>query len=216
MLQRARFRVAVGLLVACTFLLGTLLLRPQSLLKTAVALTGSRLFVVVVALLYLVRPFLGIPMSLVTIVVGWRYGLLVGLPIAVGGTAVTTYPPYYVGRYYRTDSGLLGWLSRNGERAFDATGGFRGMVASRLAPAPAEGVSYGAGVAGVAPSTYVLGTLLGELPWTLGYLLLGRSMQDLALDAVEVDYRVLAASALVALLVVAPPVVRALQDRTAE
>lgn len=214
MLERERHRIVVGLVVVCTLLLGAALLQPRSLLRTAVDLTNSRAFVAVVLALYVGRPFLAVPMSLVTVVVGWRYGLVVGLPIAVAGTVVTTYLPYLLGRYYRTDSGPFGWLSRMGERAFDVTGGLRGMVASRLAPAPADGVSYGAGVAGVAPSTYVLGTVLGELPWTLGYLLIGRSMQALTLEAVEVDYRVLVVAALVALLVVAPPVVSAISGLT--
>lgn len=213
--QRSR-RVALGLLLGCTFALAVVLVQPRALLESTVALTDSRLFVVVLLALYVVRPFLAVPMSLLTLVVGWRYGVLAGLPIAVVGTAVTTYPPYYVGRYYRSESGLLGWLSRKGEQAFDATGDLRGMIASRLAPAPAEGVSYGAGVAGVPPATYVVGTVVGELPWTLGYLVLGRSMQELTLGEVEVDVRFLAVAALAALLVVAPPIVRRFRGRDRE
>lgn len=209
MLERQRHRrLLVGLLLGCTLALSVVLLQPRALVAAAVDLSGSRLFLLVVLGLYVVRPFLAIPMSLLTVVVGWRYGVVAGLPIAVVGTAITTYPPYYVGRYYRSDSGVLGWLSRTGERAFDATGGLRGMVASRLAPAPAEGVSYGAGVAGVPPVTYVAGTVVGELPWLLGYLLLGRSMQALTLREVAVDLRLVAVAALAALLLVAPPVVR--------
>lgn len=207
MLERERHRVAVGLLVVCVVALAAVLVRPESVLRTAVDLTTGSAFFVVLLVLYVVRPFLAIPMSLLFVVTGWRYGVVVGLPIAVVGTVVTTFPPYYVGRYVRTDAGLLGRLCQSGERAFAATGDLRGMVASRLAPVPAEGVSYGAGAAGVAPSTYVLGTVVGELPWILGYLVIGRSMQELAFAAVEVDWRLLVVAGVVSVLVIGPAVV---------
>lgn len=208
-----RHPVAVAALLAAALLAAATLVEPAALLAAAADLAASRWFLPVVLGLFVVRPLLAVPMSLLFVLVGWRYGVVAGLPVALLGTAVTTFPPYLVGRYLRTDAGLLGRLCRRGERAFDATGDLRGVVAVRLAPIPAESVSYGAGAAGVRPAAYVLGTLVGELPWVLGYLLLGHSMQVLAFEDVSVDGRFLVVVSLAAVLLVAPTVLRWVRGR---
>lgn len=208
---RTTRRLAVGAVVAVTVGAAVAFVEPRRVLRAAVRASASELFLLVLLAVYLARPVLAMPMSLITVVVGWRYGVGLGFFIAIAGTAITTYPPYYFGRYYRTDDGVFGWLSRTGERAFDTTGDLRGMIGARLSPAPADPVSYGAGLSGVTSGTYVLGTVLGEIPWTIGYLLVGRSMQELSLDTAGVDYRVLLGFGVLAVLIVLPPLVRAVR-----
>lgn len=75
-------------------------------------------------------------MSLIKVFVGFRYGLLIGYPIAMLGTVVTALPPYKLATRLRTTTGLIGWLFEYGYRAVHVNGEFRGIVADRLSPAP--------------------------------------------------------------------------------
>lgn len=171
-------------------------------------------FALVVAALYLGRPLVAWPISLCSAVVGYGYGI-VGVPLALAGVLVTCLPPYLLGRYAGTDVGILGTVGRSGERFFDVTGGFRGVVAARLAPLPADPVSCGAGLSGVTPRAYLLGTLVGEIPWTLVAVLAGSSLTRLATGGLDdVGIELVAVAAAVALAVLAGPAYEHLRERT--
>lgn len=143
--------------------------------EEATGLALAALFV-----LYLVRPFLLVPLSLFSLFVGYRFGLAWGLPIALAGTVLTCAVPFLLARRFRGDVGWWGRVTDASERAFDTVGGLRGMVAARLSPAPADAVSYAAGLSTVPLRTFVAGTFLGELPWATAYVLVGRSARRFA------------------------------------
>lgn len=199
--------VGIGVLVVCA-LAGVVLVSPRHVMDQVGALRSDWMVLTALAGVYLLRPFVLGPMSLITLFVGFRYGLAVGFPIAVVGTAATTIPPYVLANRARTSAGLLGRLCEYGRRAIHVTGEFRGVVAARLSPAPADAVSYGAGASAVSIPSYVAGTVVGELPWTAAYLLIGASLQGGdGFDAV-LDWRFFAGTTLAAGLVLAGPVYR--------
>lgn len=215
-MQRARRRLVGVAIVAAAVALAALTLSPDRVLARLAALRSQpAVFAAVVAALYLVRPLLAWPLSLCSAVVGYGYGL-VGLPFALAGVCLTCLPPYLLGRYASgdTESGVLGRLGGAGERFFERTGGARGVAAARLAPLPADPVSAGAGFSGVGLRSYLFGTFLGEIPWTIAAVLAGRSLDRLTtagLSGASVELAV--AAGVIALLVLAGPAYELLRDR---
>lgn len=211
--------VRVGIIILLLFgaVVGIFVVSPPIVVRQLSALQDEWLILAVLAGIYLLWPFVLAPMSLITVFVGFRYGVLLGYPIALLGTAVTTLPPYVLGTCLRTTTGLIGWLSNYGYRAVHVTGEFRGIVAARLSPAPADAVSYGAGLSNISLSTYVTGTVVGELPWAAAYLLLGASLRQLKGHQVAIDWWSLAGMTITAGLLLARPVYRWVTDvRTEE
>lgn len=216
--------VAVALAV-----LGAALVSPRAVLGPIQALADRPLlFAVGVVTLYLLRPFLGLPTTLCAVVVGYGYGLY-GIPVALLGAAVTSLPPFYAARWAMagdrsasTPDGIAGIVVVSaervrvaGDRYFSAAGGVRGVTAARLAPVPADLVTCAAGVADVRVRSLVVGTVVGEVPWTVGAVLLGASAGRLTeLGEVRaVGTPVVAASLAAAALLLAPSLYRYLRDR---
>ena len=195
--------VVVGLLVSPEFVFR------QVERVTARPALAAAAFVAV----YLVRPLFAWPTSAVALAVGYVYGPVVGFPFALAGTTASAFLPFAAARYARTDAGLVGRLGASGERYFDAAGDLRGMVASRLAPAPSDPVSATAGLAGVSPRAFVLGTALGEVPWTAAAVLAGGSVETLTTGALENNWWLVAAAAAVALLLLVKPAYELLARR---
>jgi uncharacterized membrane protein YdjX (TVP38/TMEM64 family) len=161
--------------------LATLAVSPAAVLARLEALAGAPLVLAgVLVAVYLVRPFLLWPMSLVAVVLGYLYGP-VALPIALVGALLTATPPYLLGRYARTDLGLFGTVGTSGRRLVGAVGETRGVLAARLSPVPGDPISYCAGLTGVSARPFYLGTLVGEVPWAVVAVLTGASMRSLAL-----------------------------------
>lgn len=190
-----------------------LALSPASVIERLGDLLYSPWFPLLLVGLYLLRPLLAWPITAISVLVGYRYGLVVGMPVALAGVVATSLVPYGTARYLRVDEGWVGWLTTGSERYFGATGHLRGVVAARLAPTPAEPVSAAAGVARVPVRAFVLGTLLGELPWTLVAVFAGDSMQRLSLEGALLDPRLVVAGLLAALLVLARPTYRYVRRR---
>lgn len=205
-----RYAVRLGIIVLLILgaVIGVVVVSPAAIVDRLATPQETWLVLAALALAYLVRPLLLVPMSVITVFVGFRYGVALGVPIALVGTAVTTLPPFLIANRMRTETGPLGWLATPGRRAVHVTGEFRGVVAARLLPAPADAVSYGAGVSNVSVTTYVAGTAVGELPWTVAYLLIGASLGRLALDRVAIDWRFVAGASVIATLLLARPAYR--------
>lgn len=209
----ARLHVGLGLAVAVLLALGVLL-SPDVVVAHARSTLQSPWFPLVLVGLYLLRPVLAWPISALSVLVGFKYGLVLGFPIALAGTVATSLLPYGVARRYRTDAGLFGRATAGSERFFEATGDTRGVIAARLAPTPAEVISVAAGAGRVSLPAFVLGTAIGETPWTIAALLAGHSMHRLSLSGTEaLDPLYLVAGGLAALALVAGPAYRVLRRR---
>lgn len=211
-----RRRAALGVGLLGLFALGAAV-SPDAAVARARGLLSSPWFPLLLAAGYLVRPFLAWPITALSVLVGYRYGLLLGVPLALAGAVATSLIPYAAGRRADLGEGLLARAGTASERFFGTAGDLRGVVAARLAPTPAEAVSAGAGTAGVPVGAFALGTVLGELPWTVAAVAVGRSARSvdgLALSSAT-DPALVGGGVLAALLLLAGPAYRHVRERRA-
>jgi uncharacterized membrane protein YdjX (TVP38/TMEM64 family) len=202
-----------GLLVLVTA--ASMLAEPDRLFAFARGLADRpALFGGLLVAVYLVRPLFAWPTSLVAVLAGYAYGPVWGFPVALAGTTGSALLPFLVARYVGEGSGLVARLGDSGERFFAATGDLRGMVASRLAPAPSDPVSAAAGLSGVSTPAFVLGTAVGEIPWTAAAVLAGSSLETLSTAGLaSVRWELVAAAGAVAVALLAGPAYRAVAAR---
>lgn len=164
------------------------------------------LFVGAVTALYLVRPFLLWPVSVVALVLAYLYGPYIAFPLALAGAGLTALPPYLLGRYAGTDVGLFGYVRSSGEVLVDTVGETRGVLAARFSPVPGDPISYAAGLAGISLRPFLVGTVVGEIPWALVAVLAGASMRTLTLSEFAYSPALIVALACLAVIILAGPV----------
>jgi len=226
----ARRQIA-GLALLAVVAAASLLTGPDRLLGVARNLADSPLrFGVLLVFVYLVRPLFAWPTTLVAVLAGYAYGPLWGFPVARAGTTGSALLPFLAARYFGArpgedagldegaesgwGSGLVARLGDSGERFFAAAGDLRGMVVSRLAPAPSDPVSAAAGLSGVSTGAFVAGTAIGEIPWTVAAVLAGSSLDTLSTAGLNaVSWELIAAAAAVAVALLAGPAYRAVSVR---
>lgn len=156
--------------------------------------------------LYLVRPFFLWPLSIFSVFIGYTFGFPVGIPLVLLGTLLTCVPPFLIAARFDGEVTYIGRITEHGTTLVETTGELRGMVAARLSPAPADAVSYGAGLAGVTAQAFAVGTLIGELPWAIFYVLLGQSLRTFSAAAIQhTDIRLILVAAVISLLLIARP-----------
>lgn len=172
-------------------------------------------FGLVLTAVYLVRPFLLWPVSMLAVVLGYVYGPVIAFPIAIVGAAISGLPPFLLARYASTDTGLLGTLRASGQRLVDSVGETRGVLAARLSPVPCDPVSYAAGLSEVSVGAFLLGTAVGEIPWAVVTVLAGDSMRTLTLSGFSLSPAAVLAVAGLAVVVVSGPLYARLRDRRA-
>jgi uncharacterized membrane protein YdjX (TVP38/TMEM64 family) len=186
------------------------LVRPARALAVLRAALASPWFPLVLVGLYAVRPFLAWPISVLSALVGFKYGVLVGVPVALAGAVLTSLPAYAAGRYAPADGRLIGRFSDGSERFFAAAGDVRGLVAARFAPTPAEPVSAAAGAGSVSLAAFAAGTLVGELPWVVATVALGSGLDTFAVAASDLDPVFVAVGVLAACALLGPVAYREL------
>jgi uncharacterized membrane protein YdjX (TVP38/TMEM64 family) len=206
-MNRAARRQALGVgTLAAVAALAALTLSPGAVVDRLTGLTAHPVqFVAVLGAVYLVRPFLLWPVTALAVVVGYLYGPLLGVPVALAGTGLSNLPPFLIARSADADAGLLAPFGAAGDRLVETVGEFRGVLAARLLPLPGDAVSYGAGLSELSVGTFLAGTVLGEVPWATVAVLTGASMRSLSLSAVRPSLPVVAAAAGLAALVLAGP-----------
>jgi uncharacterized membrane protein YdjX (TVP38/TMEM64 family) len=207
-------RYAIGAALGALVVLAVVF-RPARAFDTLRATVASPWFPVFLVGLYAVRPFLGWPISLLSALVGFQYGLLVGVPVALVGAVATSLPPFAAGRYAPAEGRLFGRLTDGSQRYFRATGDLRGLVAARLAPTPPEAISGAAGAGGVGVGAFTVGTLVGELPWVVAAVALGSSLDAFTMDAAHLDPALVLGGIAAAALLLTPVAYRTWQQRTA-
>lgn len=205
--RATRRQIAGVVALGAVVLVAALLLSPQRALRELEAIAGRPLvFGAALLAAYMLRPLVAWPISAFSLLLGYLYGPL-GFPVALAGAVVTSLPPYGLARL-TGETGFLGRAGTTGRRYFDTIGDTRGVVVARLAPLPADPISYGIGLAGVSLGPFALGTTVGETPWTAGAVLVGSSMGALTVDGFEAGLPLLVGTGLLALLVIAGPLYR--------
>lgn len=213
----SRSRQVIGVAVLATAVaIATIMISPDAVFAWIESLRSRPVaFAAVVICLFCLRPVVLWPLSLCSAVVGYGYGL-VGFPVALVGVCLSCLPAYALGRYADGGSGIVERFGRAGGRFFERTGGIRGVAVARLVPLPADAVSCGAGLSGVTLRAYLVGTALGETPWTLAAVLAGHSLSRLAvegLDGMGIEFG--AAVTAVALVALAGPAYEYVRERRA-
>lgn len=205
-------RYAAG---AALLALGALavVLRPSRALGVLRAALASPWFPVLLVALYAIRPLLAWPISLLSALVGFKYGLAMGVPIALAGAVATSIPPFVAGRRAPGGGRFLRRFTDGSSRYFAAAGNFRGIVAARLAPTPPEAISAAAGAGGVSYRTFALGTLVGELPWVVAAVAVGSSLEAFTVAGADVDLAYVVVGVLAAVVLLAPVAYRTLGAR---
>lgn len=185
---------------------------PTTLFQTTAILQESVWLAILFFLgLYIVRPILAWPISIISLTLGYLYGPLI-LPLALAGTILTTLLPYALARYFGHSAGILARIGAAGVQLRNMTGDLRSVIAVRLAPLPTDPVSYTLGLASVPLRPYVIGTILGEAPWVLSAVLIGASANQLTTDGLSADPLLLGTTfAVAALLLLAGPAYRRLK-----
>ncbi len=205
-------RYAAGVALTAVLVLAVVA-RPADALDALRTALASPWFPVLLVGLYVVRPLLGWPISVLSALVGFQYGLVVGVPVALAGAVVTSLPAYAAGRYAPADGRLFGRFSDGSQRFFAATGDVRGLVAARFAPTPAEPISAAAGAGNVSLRSFTAGTLVGELPWVVATVALGSGLDAFTMAATDLNPVVVAGGVLAAAVLLSPVAYRAWRQR---
>ena len=258
-----RTRACVGAVAIGAILAAAALVSPAALLGAVESVAADPvLFGLAVAALYLGRPLLALPTTPLAVVVGYGYGVAVGVPIALVGVVTTVVPVFLVVRWLvgsadapavdaadvvdATDAdnanaasaataadatgesaspsvtetlpGPFGSiLERAGavvDRYYETAGPIRGVVASRLAPIPSDVATCAAAMGGVRLRHLVIGTAIGELPWTIAAVVVGASAATVRTDGIgDLGIALTAACLVAAIALLAVPAYRALRTR---
>lgn len=181
-----------------------------------------------VAALYAVRPLVAWPTTPLAVVVGYGFGVAAGVPIALIGVSLTVIPPFLVVRRLAGGSWAIAGRSSLADRAadrarrstaryFERAGPVRGVVVARLAPIPSDAATIAAAASGVTLRQLVVGTIVGELPWTIAAVVVGASAATLTTEGLgRVGAPLLVACTLAAALLLAGPVYEVARERFPE
>lgn len=216
--------IAVGVIGAAGILIS-----PAEILEIVASVAADpALFGLLVIGLYLLRPLFALPTTPLAFVVGYGYGVTLGIPIALAGVATTVVPVFLAARWFGgADTGaspgpLVGWfgglLERTGttvSRYYETAGPVRGVIVSRLAPIPSDVSTCAAAISGVRLRELVIGTVIGELPWTVAAVVVGSSAAAVTAGGVgELGLTLTVACLLAAIALLAGPVYRTVRSQT--
>lgn len=167
----------VALLIAYTWYVRTHGESPQEVaLHVRDFLAGSAWGPVLYILLYTVRPLIFFPATVATTMGGFLYGPLWGGLYSSAGANLSASLAYLVGRFFggglfREDDEARSFLARYARAIRNNS--FEAVLIMRLIYLPYDMVNYLAGVVRAPWPAYALATLLGILPGSLSFVLLG-------------------------------------------
>lgn len=180
--RAARRRLLVGALILVALVVAARLAGLERWVAPAVAwLRGlGPAGVALLALAYVPVALAGLPMALPGMAAGAAFGVAAGAAIAIPANAAAACLPFLVGRLLvGRDPGLLARGEGRVARAARALGrgGFRLVLLLRLSwVAPFGLLNYAFGATPCRLRDFVLGTLLGSAPISVGYAWAGAAM----------------------------------------
>lgn len=152
---------------------------------------GPVLFVAV----YVARPVVLFPASILTILGGLAFGPVWGLLLTVVASNASTAALYGIGRFFGSESAadaVTRRLRPAVERPFEIT------LLARLVYLPFDAVGYAAGFVRLRFWPFLAGSAIGTLPGTAAFVGFGASVTALDAGRPSFDLRVLAASIILA------------------
>lgn len=212
-------RSIAGSLLVVGVVTAGLLFSPQTALGVLESIATDWFGLLVVGL-YLIRPLFAWPTTPLAVVVGYGYGLWLGVPVALVGVLVTVTPVFFVTRWIvRGDESTAARLpftrplekAGTGVRRYYSTAGeLRGVAVSRLAPIPSDVSTCAAAASGVSYRPFLLGTGIGEFPWTVAAVFVGASAATVRADGLgELGVVVTVGCLLAALVLLSGPAYQA-------
>ena len=223
-MSSAAFRPLVGVFVFGAVLTAGVVTSPSSVFTALESVAADPFFFgLVVVGMYLVRPLFAWPTTPLAVVVGYGYGVTLGIPIALAGVVATVIPTFLAVRWFAGSSGGVvafgSALERTGEavaRYYETTGPVRGVVVSRLAPIPSDVSTAAAAVSDVDLRQLVVGTALGELPWTVAAVVVGASAATITTAGLgDLSVPLAVACAVAGAILLAGPAYRFARERPA-
>jgi uncharacterized membrane protein YdjX (TVP38/TMEM64 family) len=153
---------------------------------------GSWWGVVAYVLVYLARPIVLFPASVLTVVGGILFGPVLGVPVVIVAANASAMIAYGVGRLLgrppgdrvTSDDGASiarRWANRMRDHSFET------VLIMRLLFLPFDVVNYVAGMLRLRWAPFLLATALGSLPGTVSFVLLGASLDrvDDGIDGID-------------------------------
>ena len=163
----AAVRPIAGLLVLSGVLVAGVATSPSATFGTLEAVAADPyLFGLAVVGMYLFRPLFAWPTTPLAVVVGYGYGVALGVPVALAGVVLTVLPTFLAVRWFvgpTGDSRAFGPILERAcdvtTRYYETTGPVRGVIVSRLAPIPSDVSTAAAAVSDVDLRQLAVGTL---------------------------------------------------------
>jgi uncharacterized membrane protein YdjX (TVP38/TMEM64 family) len=133
--------------------------------------------------IYLVRPILLLPITLLTVFAGFLYGALWGTFYALLASLLSSSLAYLIGRFLSGDKIRLQtqWMNKLRERSFET------VLTSRLIFLPGDLVNYACGFLKISFSAFLLATALGGLPGLLVGVFAGASLETFSADGFKLN-----------------------------
>jgi uncharacterized membrane protein YdjX (TVP38/TMEM64 family) len=123
-------------------------------------------------LVYLLRPLLLFPITILTVFAGFLYGPLLGTFYALLATLASSSLAYFMGRFFgRENKTQSSWMTSLRERSFET------VLTSRLLFLPGDIVNYTCGFLRISFVAFIVATALGGLPGLLVGTLAGASIE---------------------------------------
>lgn len=152
---------------------------------------GVPLFVAV----YVLRPVILFPASVLTVLAGLAFGVWWGVALTVVASNLSTAANYGVGRYFASAShleersgALGGAIGRAVERPFETT------LIMRMVALPFDAVGYLAGFARLRFWPFLSGSAIGTIVGTVAFVAFGASIESLDEGTPSFDLRLVALS----------------------
>ena len=150
-------------------------------------------------LVYMIRPIFLFPATLVTMTATYLFGPVQGIAYALVASNLSSMIAYFIGRFFGG-----GFLQRMDEKTLVGKyanrlrkDGFQTTLILRFLFLPYDLVSYFSGFLHIDLGWFMLATVLGSIPGTISFGMLGASIQgDFASQSVRVDPLSLIISAL--------------------
>lgn len=142
--------------------------------------------------IYLIRPLLLVPITLLTVASGFLFGAVWGFLYALAATLLSSALAYAFGYYVAGDIPALGaaFTQRLRARAFET------VLISRFLFLPGDLVNYAAGVLRISFWAFMLATAIGGVPGLLIGVLAGASIEgEFGTEGVRINMWFLLASA---------------------
>lgn len=182
--RMSALRTTGRILVAGLVLLGmVLVLTHRSVLNPAEiksAIAGAPLAPAIFLLAHVVASLLFVPRSLLAVVAGLLFGSVGGIAWATVGSTLGSLAGFLLARY--VNSGLIEpeRLPKLGPLLVKAeAGGWRAVAMIRLIPVlPHPVTNYGLGLTRLPLSSYIWGSIIGQVPVTIAYVEFGAAGND--------------------------------------